>query len=240
MKDKTFYFAAADYTRQDRTTALSSTLPSFVLDNGSLTYVGEYRSGLVDARVDHKLTGSETLSFRVNYDHFYDTNPNDAVIGTTAPSAARRYTRGGWTFQTNLVSVLNPNLLNEARVGLHRRRSGHEVGIGRVTAPIYQRTAGSVPFKIGANQFTDVYSRQAQFSDTLSWSRGTHDFRFGGNLARHMSGGVGTEPGQALGGTFTFLGTGAERDAAVRSADARRRAELLAAVQPSASRRPTS
>ena len=31
VKDKTFFFAAADYTRQDRTVALSSTLPAFVL-----------------------------------------------------------------------------------------------------------------------------------------------------------------------------------------------------------------
>src|SRR5215471_12095873 len=30
VKDKTFLFAAADYTRQDRTTFLSSTLPAFV------------------------------------------------------------------------------------------------------------------------------------------------------------------------------------------------------------------
>ncbi len=31
VKDKTFFFAAADYTRQDRTTFLSPTLPAFVL-----------------------------------------------------------------------------------------------------------------------------------------------------------------------------------------------------------------
>jgi hypothetical protein len=206
-KDRTFYFAAADYTQQDRTVALSSTLPSFVLDNGSLTYIGKYRSGLADVRLDHKLTGNETLSIRGNYDHFYDTNPNDAVVGTTAPSAARRYTRGGWTLQTSLVSVLHSHFLNEARIGY---TDGDPVTKWESikSSTVYQRTAGAVPFKIGANQFTDVYSRQAQFSDTLSWSHGTHDVRFGGNLARHMSGGVGTEPGQALGGTFTFLGTG--------------------------------
>src|SRR5206468_12863290 len=40
VRDKTFFFATADYTRQDRTTFLSSTLPSFVLPaDGSLTYV---------------------------------------------------------------------------------------------------------------------------------------------------------------------------------------------------------
>ena len=34
VKDKTFFFATADYTRQDRTTYLSSTLPAFVLPAG--------------------------------------------------------------------------------------------------------------------------------------------------------------------------------------------------------------
>ena len=44
VKDKTFFFATADYTWQDRTTFLSSTLPSFVLPpDGSLTYEGHYR-----------------------------------------------------------------------------------------------------------------------------------------------------------------------------------------------------
>jgi hypothetical protein len=206
-RDRTFLFAAADYTQQDRTTALSSTLPAFVLDNGRLTYVGEYRQGLVDVRADHKLSGRQTLTIRGNYDHFYDTNPNDTVIGTTAPSAARRYTRGGWTLQGNLVSLLNARAVNEVRVGY---TDGDPVTKWEAvtSSTIYQRTAGAVPFRIGANQFSDIYSRQAQLSDTLSWSRGRHDFRLGGNVARHVSGGVGTEPGQALGGTFTFLGSG--------------------------------
>ena len=36
---------------------------------------------------------------RGNYDHFYDTNPNDAVVGTNAPTVARRYTRGSRSVQ---------------------------------------------------------------------------------------------------------------------------------------------
>lgn len=207
-KDRTFVFGAADYTRQNRTTALSSTLPSFVLDNGSLTYVGEYRQRLANARVDHKLSPRQTLTIRGNDDYFFDTNPNDTVIGTTAPTAARKYSRGGWTLQANLVSVLSPRAVNEARVGF---TNGDPVTKWEAvkSGTIYQRTDGAVPFRIGANQVTDVYSRQLQVSDTFSLSMGRHDLRFGGNLARHTSGGIGTEPGQALGGTFTFLGTGA-------------------------------
>jgi len=207
VKDKTFFFAAADYTRQDRTTSLSSSLPSFVLDKGNLEYHGQYRQKLVDARVDHKMSTTQTLMFRVNLDHMFDTNPNDTVIGTTAPSAARRYTRRGWSGQVNHTSIVSTNILNEARFGF---TNGDPITLWEAveSSTIYQRTAGAVPFRIGANQFSDLYSRQAQFSDTLSWSHGRHDIHLGGSLTRHMTGGVGNEPGQALLGTFTFVGTG--------------------------------
>jgi hypothetical protein len=206
-RDQTFFFAAGDYTAQHRTTALSPTLPAYVLDNGSLTYVGEYRQKLFDARVDHKLSPSQNLMFRFNLDHMFDTNPNDTVIGTTAPTAARRYTRRGWSTQVNHTLVLTGTLLNEARFAW---TNGDPVTLWEAveSGTIYQRTAGASPFRIGANQYSNLYSRQATFSDTLSWSRGKHYVRFGGSLARHMTGGTGNEPGQALGGTFTFVGTG--------------------------------
>jgi hypothetical protein len=64
-----------------------------------------------------------------------------------------------------------------------------------------------VPFTIGQSRLTDTFSRQAQFSDTLSWTRGNQSVRLGGSLARHISGGQGNEPGFAVLGTFTFLNT---------------------------------
>ena len=98
VRDRTFVFVAADYTRQDRTTFLSSTLPAFVLPaDGSLTYVGHYRQKLVNARLDHKLSPAQTLMWRFNVDRMFDTNPNDAVVGTSAPTVARRYARESWT-----------------------------------------------------------------------------------------------------------------------------------------------
>ena len=44
VHDKTFFFVSSDYTRQDRTTFLSSALPSFVLPaDGHLDVTGHYR-----------------------------------------------------------------------------------------------------------------------------------------------------------------------------------------------------
>jgi hypothetical protein len=206
VKDKTFFFATADYTRQNRTTFLSTTLPAFLLPtDGHLDYTGHYRQFLFDGRLDHKLTSGQTLMARINVDRFSDNNPQDAVGGTNAPSVARRYSRRSWTAQVNYTSVINSNLLNEARFAyLH----GDPVTLweAQTLSTTYTR-AGSVPFTIGQSRLSNIFSHQVQLSDTLSWSRGKHYLRFGGSVIHHTSGGTGSEPGTAVLGTFTFKNT---------------------------------
>ena len=205
-KDKTFFFGTIDYTMQDRTTFLSPALPSFVLPaDGHLDYEGHYRQTLANVRVDHRLTPMHSLMGRVNLDRFYDTNPNDAVAGTSAPSVARKYSRKSVTGQVNLTSVFGSNVVNEARVAY---LNGDPVTRWEAQAfsTAYTR-AGSVPFTIGQSRVSDLFGRQAQFSDTLSWAAGKHTLRFGTSIVRHTSGGTGNEPGFAILGTFTFLNT---------------------------------
>ncbi|MDX6693917.1 MAG: hypothetical protein QOF02_1520 [Blastocatellia bacterium] len=206
VKDKTFFFATTDYTRQNRTTFLSTTLPAFVLPaDGSLDYTGHYRQFLFDGRVDHKLTSNQTLMFRLNVDRFSDDNPQDAVGGTSAPSVARRYSRRSWTAQANHTAVFSPTLLNEARFAyLH----GDPITLWEAQnlSTTYTR-AGNVPFTIGQSRASDIFSHQVQLSDTLSWSLGKHYLRFGGSVIHHTSGGTGSEPGTAILGTFTFRNT---------------------------------
>lgn len=203
IKDKTFFFVAGDYTWQDRTTYLSNSLPAFVLPaDGNLAYTGHYRQALFNGRLDHRLTSNQTLMLRVNHDRFHDDNPQDAVGGTNAPSVARRYARRAWTGQINHTWVINANLLNEARGGY---LDGDPVTRweAETLSTTYTR-AGTVPFTTGQSRYSNLYGHQAQFSDTLSWSRGMHHLRFGTSLVRHTSGGFGSEPGTAILGTFTF------------------------------------
>jgi hypothetical protein len=206
IKDKTFFFGTADYTRQNRTTFLSSALPAFVLPaDGNLAYTGHYRQFLFDGRLDHKLTSNQTLMVRFNVDRFDDDNPQDAVGGTSAPSVARRYARRSWTVQVNHTSVINSSLLNEARFAY---LNGDPVTLweAQTLSTTYTR-AGTVPFTIGQSRASNLFGHQFQFSDTLSWSRGKHYLRFGGSLVHHTSGGTGSEPGTAILGTFTFKNT---------------------------------
>lgn len=205
--DRTFYFLSADSTRQDRTTFLSPTLPAFVLPaDGRLSYVGHYRQALVNARLDHKLTAGQALMLRANYDHFYDTNPNDAVVGTNAPTVARRYTRGAWTVQGNHTAVVRANLLNEMRTA-HLHGDPVTLWEPQQRSTTYTR-AGAVPFTIGESRASDIHGQQWQVADTLTWSHGLHTVRVGGSVVHHSSGGTGSEPGQATLGTFTFVNAG--------------------------------
>ncbi len=203
IHDKTFFFATADYTRQDRTTFLSTSLPAFVLPaDGDLSYTGHYRQTLFNGRLDHTLTPANTLMFRANFDRMYDDNPQDAVGGNNAPSVARRYTRKAWTAQVNETAVLSGYLLNEARFAF---LNGDPVTQweAQTLSTTYTR-GGSVPFTIGQSRAADLYGRQFQLADTLSYSHGNHSMRFGASAIRHTSGGFGSEPGTAILGTFTF------------------------------------
>jgi hypothetical protein len=206
VKDKTFFFASNDYTAQNRTALLSSSLPSFVLPaDGSLNYVGQYRQELGNFRVDQKFTPAQSLMVRANIDRFSDTNPQDTVGGTAAPTVARTYSRHGWSLQANHTSVLSSSLVNEVRVDY--------LDADPVTswAPESLSTAytrsGSVPFTIGQSRAADLYSRQANLSDTLTWSKGRQLVRAGGSASRSVSGGTGGEFGTAVLGTFTFKNT---------------------------------
>ncbi|MEO8381458.1 MAG: TonB-dependent receptor [Acidobacteriota bacterium] len=206
VRDRTFFFAAADFTEQDRTTFLSSSLPAFLLPaDGDLSYTGHYRQTLFNGRVDHTITPSQSLLARVNLDRMSDDNPQDAVGGTNAPSVARRYSRRAWTGQVNETAVFSANVLNEARFAYLNGDPVTKWEAGTLSTT-YTRS-GSVPFTIGQSRASDLYGRQFQLSDTLSWSRSNHYLRFGGSAIRHTSGGTGSEPGTPILGTFTFKNT---------------------------------
>ena len=165
--------------------------------------------------------------FRVNVDQFYDTNPNDAVGGTSAPSVARRYTRGSVTGQVNHTCGARARTSSTKRASPISTATRSRCGRRRRSRP-RTRAPDRCRSPSASRASPNVHSRQAQFSDTLSWSRGKHTLRLGSSIARHTSGGTGSEPGTAV---ARHVHVPQHDDGAVRSADAGRRAELHAADQ---------
>jgi hypothetical protein len=194
-RDRTFLFAAADYTHQDRTAYFSAAVPAALL-GGVTSYDGHYRQALLNARIDHRLGASHRLMGRFNLDRFSDDNPQDVVSGTTLPSAGRDFRRRTASGQANVTSVISGRLFNEGRVEYQR---GDPITDFDPISPSTQFTRAGVATE-GESRVSHVWSHQTQISDTLSWLAGRHYLRAGGSLARATSGGDGTE----FGGAFTL------------------------------------
>ncbi len=189
--DRAQYFGAFDATWQNRTAGVTTPLVP-----AGTTFDGRYRQALADLRIDDKLAAASVLMLRANIDRFYDTNPQDAVAGNVLPSAGRQFTRHSYGVQANLTSTVSAATLNEARFVFH---DADPVTAFDPLTPSTQFTrAGAVPFTAGESRYAHIYSRVAQWSDTLSWTGGRHYVRAGGSAARHVSGGDGTEFGSAF------------------------------------------
>ena len=193
------------------------------------TYVGHYRQTLVNARLDHKLTPTQTLMVRVNFDHFYDTNPE---------RRRRRHERAERRAQVHAAVAgrrrsitrrcSSSNLLNEARFAYLQRRSGHALGSRRTLSTTYTR-AGSVPFTIGQSRVVrPLRPPGAVLRHAVVVARPAQRCASAAASIHHTSGGTGSEPGH---GRARHVHVPQHDDGAVRSADAGRRAAVHAADQ---------
>ncbi|HXH07968.1 MAG TPA: TonB-dependent receptor [Vicinamibacterales bacterium] len=186
--DRVHYFVAAEGTRQRRTAVITSPLRPFD------EYVGTFEQALADGRLDYRAGAAHQVMARFNVDRFTDTNPNDTVSGTTLPSAARIFRRHTYAAQLNDTAVLSSTMLNEMRLAWHE---GAPITFFGPVQPSTQFVRPGVATE-GESRVADIFSRQVQLSDTLSWTLGRHDVRVGGSLAWAASGGNGQEFGSGF------------------------------------------
>ena len=105
----------------------------------------------------------------------------------------------GRFFSVNETHLFPPTLVNDFRFGFVHINDSlvnvppvtvADVGIDRptnnITKSIYKFTLGSSGFQIGPTPPADQFQNQNTFNfvDTVSWVRGTHVFRFGGDYTR--------------------------------------------------------
>jgi hypothetical protein len=182
--------------------------------------------GQINIRIDHNLSQRHKLGLQWQYER--DSADNSAPNWPTGFWGSIQRRPQIWT--TNFVSTLSTNIVNEARWGL-RRNSG--IQYEAMDDPKYGEAArkffpnvnglpllvglgaggvfgvGGVNFQSSLLSFSD-FSRGNitslyTYADTMSWTKGQHAFKFGGefrqdksfgysnlNLIPHATGGAGT------------------------------------------------
>ena len=192
--DPTYFFFAGEFSRQRRTSAVTS-----ALNPG--TFVGHYRDFLGNLRLDRELTARNNAFLRANADGFYDTNPNGIVGGQTLPSVARTFRRKTYTVELGDTAIVSPNLVNNLRVQFQLASPITEFD------PVLAGTQFSVPitgqptFTTGTSQSALLQNRQYGVDEAFSATFGKHQFVAGGDWLFAHTGGDSKE----FGGPY-FLG----------------------------------
>src|SRR5258708_3265706 len=108
-RDRTHFFGAAEYSRQDRASPVTSPIAP-----GS--FIGHYRGWLGLLRLDHQIGEKNNLFFRGNLDGFHDTNPNGTVACNTLPTVDRIFRHRTYSLEFGETAVLRPALVNNLRL----------------------------------------------------------------------------------------------------------------------------
>ena len=194
--DRTHFLISAEYNDEKRDSVITTPLAPGV-------FRGIYHQELIMGRVDHELNRRNTLSGRFNFDNFDDTNPQDAVGVNTLPSAARTFRRRGYLIQAAENAIFKPTLVNDLRFEL---LFGSPITRFDPATPSVQLIrSGVLASTEGESRIANLTNHEVQFADTLSWTKGKHYVRFGGDAVRSSSGGIGQEFGSGfLSGQFRF------------------------------------
>jgi hypothetical protein len=192
--DRTHFFVAAEYSRENRGSPVTSPLAPGV-------FVGHYTGWLAFLRLDHQISQNHNLFFRSDVDSFHDTNPNGVVGGNSLPSVDRVFRRRTYSAELGETAVLSPSLLNNARLQFQLASPITQFD------PVVFGTQFQVPilnvgtFTSGTSQSALLLNRQYGFSDTLAASSGRHQLKWGGDVLYAHNGGNSKEFGGPI-----FLG----------------------------------
>ncbi|MBZ5510067.1 MAG: TonB-dependent receptor [Acidobacteriia bacterium] len=192
--DRTHFFFAGEYSRQNRGSPVTSPIAPGV-------FVGHYADWMTFLRLDHALNPSNTVFVRANTDSFHDTNPNGAVGGNSLPTVDRIFRRRTYSLEAGETAVLTPALLNNVRAQFQLASPITQFD------PVILGTQFVVPistggtFTTGTSQSALLLNRQYGFSDTLAAAWGRHQVKFGADVLHAHNGGNSKEFGGPI-----FLG----------------------------------
>jgi hypothetical protein len=178
-------------------------------DLGGVSFQGtdQLNRRQINAKIDHNINSQHKVAFGYTYEYTYSEGQNvqlglPAYPNSADPSKAYRRPH---VFTLNFTSTLASNMVNEARVGLRRTANesapqtsdnledfffdvnGYSVLPRLGSGTVFSATS-AMPFQNSVFNYFTPSRNVAPFwtyGDTLSWAKGKHAFKFGGEARRN-------------------------------------------------------
>ncbi len=200
-RNRTFFFGAVERMQRDESgvitisdsavAAINAVLAARPIPNAGVTSIatGVYpitrRDTLVSFKLDHTLNANNTLAFRYTYGESNEGNAGGVGIGgLVAESGGGGQRNRDQSFLGTWTQVISPALLGELRVQVAPRDltqyANDEVG-PRVSISGVATWGRNTNFPVILDETT------TQGSYTMSWQRGRHFVKFGGDIAHIAS-----------------------------------------------------
>jgi Carboxypeptidase regulatory-like domain len=190
-KNKLFFFA--NYERSDQIGAQPITFTSPLLSG--FNHIGQvpFDQHLIGTRVDYRISDKHTAFVRGNIDK------NDSVAGNGLESTWIASSNYSYQTQFGLTSVFKPTLVSDFRFSYSYYRNrlfppSQEMCQSLASDPLFCFGVGDTLINFGsaasgfllsvgnnANTPQDRHPRTYQYTENISWSKGAHRVRFGGN-----------------------------------------------------------
>jgi hypothetical protein len=181
-KDKLFFFFNFEYTNQFGVYVVQPDLPSVA--TFATIAQAPYRGKQLSGRVDYQVKNQHSLFVRYSHDGNRNSGPFTAAIPTVPSNFV---SNKNWVDQYLLGanSILSPNIVNDFRFSYQywqNRNIPATCGgcVGEGGPEVFYLS--SVNFAIG-NNFNSPQGRDLRrfpVSDNVSWQKGTHRIKFGG------------------------------------------------------------
>jgi hypothetical protein len=185
-KDKLFFFG--NYERNDQVGARNITFSDPVLAHFNHVAQQPQDGHLAGFRLDYTANQKHTGYFRGNLDQ------NDGIAGTNLESTWIASNNLSYQFQLGVTSVLRPTLVNDARFSYSSFRNylnpptqAECESLGGGPNSCFGVAGPRISFFGGLNIGNDPNvlqnrnPRTFQLTDNVSWTKGSHRIRFGGN-----------------------------------------------------------
>jgi len=194
-KDKLFFFFNYEHTNQVQSISIASTTPSFQPLTG--TYGSPYTARVFSGKIDYRLNAKNSMFVR--YSH--DGNEGFAQSLEFGDPSNWPHNRN-WADQSimGITTVFSPALVNDLRFQYNYWNNHNDPAQPRDCAlPCQAGVLPNIFIFVGSNypaigpNFNSPQARNTrrfELVETLSWQRGSHRLKFGGDLNPTKSAGL--------------------------------------------------